>query len=154
MTIALLKPNAELKSDTTEESFRPLIQPGEYLAQCIAFKEFKQFGGLKKLALTWDLTLSGMEGVRLAQYFNMEHQTFKENSFYYENWVVANNCTRPRRRNRAYMPPTMFTNIVGAVLVVTVSPKFENGKPKPEVFHYSKVQRLLSLSVPNNRRGQ
>lgn len=142
------------ENDMAPESFRPLIPPGEYEAQCIGFKEFRQFGGLKKIALNWDFTISGKEGVQLPQYFNMEHKTFKENSFYYEAWVLANNCVRPRRRTRSYMPPEVFVNIIGTVIVSTVIPKFENGKPKPEVLHYSKVQRLLSLSVPNNGRGR
>ena len=112
-------------------------------------EEFKQYGGIKKLALTWDFSLAGMERIRVPQYFNMDHKVFKENCFYYEAWVIANNCKRPQRKTREHMSPKIFQNVVGKVIVVTVKPKFENNEFKPEVFHYSKVQRLLALSFLN-----
>lgn len=146
MTIVAYKAKSDLEVDDVEKEFRALILPGEYEAQCSGSKEFRQYGGLKKLALTWELSLSGMPEVHLPQFFNMDHRVFKEHSFYYEAWVIANNCRRPQRRTRAHMSPKIFLGIIGKVIVVTVKPKFENGDLKPEVFHYSKVQRLLSLS--------
>lgn len=146
MTIVAYKAKSDLEVDDLGEEFRSFILPGEYEAQCITSKEFRQYGGIKKLALTWELTLSGTNEVRIPQFFNMDHKVFKENSFYYEAWVIANNCRRPQRRTRAHMSPKIFLGIIGKVIVVTVKPKFENGDLKPEVFHYSKVQRLLSLS--------
>ncbi len=146
-------PNLKMARDADvepEEEFRQLIMPGEYNAQCIGFKEFRQFGKGKKLVLMWDFTLSGRSGIVLPQYLNMQHKTFKEYSFFYVAWVIANNYRRPRRRTRQYMTPNVFKNIIGKVLVETVIPTFENQTPMNEVFHYSKVKRLLSLSLPNN----
>jgi len=136
----------------TEQTDRTpiLIEQGEYEAQCIAYKEFRQFGGKQKLCLEWDFSISGGQGIILPQYFNMEHKTFKDNTKYHTDWVIANNLIRPARPTRAYMSPKIFINVIGIVSVKTCKPKFGNGKEKPDVFHYSVVECLYSLSMPNS----
>lgn len=154
MNSIALKRQDELEFEQDKPEFKPLIKEGEYEAQCIGIKEFRQYGGTKRLALSWKVFVKGLDGVVLPQFFNMDYKIFKETSFYYQNWVLANNCQRPLRRNRQYMSPKVFKNIIGRVIVCTVIPKFSNGASKPEVFHYSKVQQLLSLSVVNNWRTE
>ncbi len=127
-----------------------LIKAGEYKAQCIRVKEFKQFGGLPKLVLEWDFTLSGKEGLVLPQYFNLAHKKFKIHTHYYGCWTIINNCRRPLRPTRAYMTPKIFLNAVALVLVGTSIPKFPDGTDKPEVFHYSVVRYVKKLLLQNN----
>lgn len=119
-----------------------LIKAGEYKAQCIRVKEFKQFGGLPKLALEWDFTLSGKEGLVLPQYFNLAHNTFKTTTKYYRCWTIINNGRRPVRPKKNYMSPKIFLNAIALVLVDTSIPKFPDGTDMPEVFHSSVVMTI------------
>jgi len=127
-----------------------LIEAGEYEAQCIKYKEFRQFGGLPKLCLGWDFTLSGKEGLRLPQFINMAYNKFKMTTFYYRNWVIANNNMKPLRPTRQYMLPKIFLNITAIVVVETVEPLFPDGAKMPEPFHYSKVSFIKRLTTINN----
>ncbi|MFH1328982.1 MAG: hypothetical protein ABIH76_09130 [Candidatus Bathyarchaeota archaeon] len=130
-----------------------IITPGEYEAQCIKYREFYQFRG-PKLCLEWDFTLSGKQGLILPQYFNMAHKSFKDSTYYYKCWVIANNLQKPRRRTRKTMSPKIFLNITATVFVVTVIPKYPNtNTPMPAIFHYPKVEFIKELTTTNNYCG-
>lgn len=126
-----------------------LIPEGKYEAQCIKHHEFKQFRE-NSLCLKWSLIDARHFGVNLAQFFRMNYSHYKATTKYFTAWVIANNYVYPTRPTRKYMSPRIFENVIGIVTVRTVRPKFANGEPKPECFHYSVVDELLQLSVPNN----
>lgn len=133
----------------TETAAPVLIPEGKYEAQCIKYREFRQYRE-DSLCLEWSPTDASHFGVILPQFFRMKYSRYKATTKYYTAWVTANNCVHPTRPTRKYMSPRIFENVIGIVTVRTVRPKFANGEPKPECFHYSVVDELLQLSVPNN----
>jgi|GEM_PF-5835154 len=139
--------------EVEQEGFLSLIEPGEYDASCVKVKEFQQYGGLKKLCLTWNFSLSCKEGVLLPQFFNMEHKKFSETTSYYKAWFMANGYKRPSRRTRLYMPPKIFEGVMGTVMVVTVRRKFPDGTDMPTEYDYSKVSFIRKILNRNNGVG-
>jgi hypothetical protein len=129
------------------------IEEGTYEAQCVGYKKFKQSGKINKLVLEWDFTLSGMEGVVLPQFYNLNYKTFKNPTKYCTAWVLANKNRFPVRRKLGYMSPKIFMNIVGKVTVIHSKPRFLNGKEKPEVFKEPVVSEIIEVSVFNNYNG-
>ena len=139
--------------EAPEESFQPLIEPNEYEAHCIKYKEFRQHGSRPKICLEWNFFLSGMEDIVLPQYFNMAHKKFKEYAYYYWNWVIANNGNKPLRRTRQYMSPKIFVDVIAIVRVDTVIAKFPDKTEKPPQFNYSKVSFIKRLTHSNSKAG-
>ena len=129
-----------------------IIKPGEYQAQCIKYKEFVQYGNRPKLCLEWEFTLSGKEGIVLAQFFEMKNK-FKSTDIYSRNWCIANNMKKPRRYTRQYMTPKMFLYITAIVLVRYAQPKFPDGTLMPDELRYPKVSYIKKLTTKNNYGG-
>lgn len=132
---------------------RPLIPEGIYQVCCIRIEKGASHFRSLKMFLTFQIVTPGQYmGTELFMAINLiDTRTGKQfkkvprGSKYYEQWVIANNNNLPCRKDR--MSSSIFKNGVFEAVVRTVKPKFEDGTPKPNCFHYSVVSCLKSRIV-------
>ena len=122
-----------------------LIPPDTYDGVCVSQKVYKQYKGLKKLCLEWEVELMNGNTVKLPQHFNLKYTSFKNTTKYYTAFVIANESRKPTRRTLNYMSPKLFLGLKAVLQIKTTIPRFDNGTDKPEVFHYSIVSEVLEF---------
>ena len=130
-----------------------LIAEGEYLAACCeAFGPYQSRAYGLKVYLTFQIIEGPHVGEKLRAFFKSSRYP---TSRWYIAWSIANNALPSRN---AKLSPRIFRNKGFRVLVTTVRPRHKitgpNGKTilgveMPEIFHYSKVDTILSLEVTN-----
>lgn len=123
---------------------RPVLPDGEYEAVCTSAEvvEFYKFGRARKLFLHFQIYSGEHAGTRL--FLPMTAPATGEKvgrgSKLYANYLIANGHP-PGRRDRISLK--VFKGRLFRVMIKTVSPTFENGRLKPERFHYSIISELL-----------
>lgn len=124
---------------------RPVLPEGEYEAACTTaeFIEFYKFGRARKLFLHFQVYGGEHDGTKLFLPMTAppKGERVGRGSKLYANYLIANGHP-PGRRDRVSLK--VFKGRLFRVKVKTVCPMFENGKPKPEQFHYSIVSELLA----------
>lgn len=138
----------DLSIGTPKMDAYPLIPEGIYSIQYLGHDGPKAVfrPGEMRLYLRWKVITSGMcHGVKLFQSFKY-YERWGTQSRFYEAWTVANGA-RPKVRTR--MSLSIFKNKIFSACIRTVKPEYEDGpmkdKPKPDIFHYSIVDRLLEV---------
>ena len=118
----------------------PRIPAGEYEAQCFKTEKKPFLGSEKKLYLHFIIIDGEHQGIKLFGVYNVNYKSFPKASKYYTDWAIANEGL-PTRRER--MSQNIFKNKVFLVKVRDTIPKYDDGKPKPEMFRYSVVDRII-----------
>lgn len=141
---------APAERDSFEEEFsvdgepRVLLPEGQYEAVCVKAEvvELFKFGRSRKVFLHFDLYGGVHAGQRLFMPMATPPKGHKvgRGSKLYANYLIANDQP-PGRRDRLSLK--VFKNRLFRVMVKTVTPTFEDGRPKPALFHYSVVTELL-----------
>lgn len=131
----------DIAGSATSDPF-PLIPEGEYEAACVKHEHSRYLAKEKRLYLHYQIISGEFEATKLFQAFNYNYKSFSRASKYYVEWSLANKAL-PRRRDK--MSPRVFLNKAFKVKVVTVKPKHGDGTVKPEMFHYSKVDRIIEV---------
>src|SRR5574337_259617 len=123
---------------------RPVLPEGEYEAVCTGAEivELYKFGRSRKLFLHFQVYGGKHAGVRLFLPMTAPAKGDKigRGSKLYANYLIANGHP-PGRRDRVSLK--VFKARLFRVKVKTVCPTFENGRLKPERFHYSIISELL-----------
>ncbi len=123
---------------------RAFIPEGMYEAVCTGAEvvELYKFGRSPKLFLHFQIYEGVYKGTPL--YLPMTAPTkggkVGIGAKLYANYVIANGGKPPGRRDRLSLK--VFKHRLFRVRVRTVVPRFEDGTPKPERFHYSIVSEL------------
>ena len=137
---------------------RTRIPEGRYSLRCVKAAKSSfwlegkgGWGKSEKVMMMFEVFSTGdYHGALIPMFFALSDDgKIHQGSKYYQCWCVANGLRKPARGRLKEMPPSKFLNKVFSGDVVTVKPKYENGQEQPELFHYSKVQRLYELEVGN-----
>ena len=132
--------------DNSEES--PLIPKDTYEIKYCSHEVGYYFGKAEKLKIVWQIVMPiKYAGLKIPSYCNYAYKKFPKPSKYWSWWVVANGNRKPERTEKSRMSPQIFKDKVFEACIETVKPKFRNGKVKPDVFHYSQVTDLLSITI-------
>lgn len=79
-------------------------------------------------------------GIKLFCSYNTKYKQFPIGSKFYGDWCVANGAL-PCRKDK--MSKRVFLKKAFLVKVRDVAPKYPDGQPKPNMFHYSVVDRII-----------
>ncbi len=124
---------------------RPLIPEGVYEAVCTSAEsvELFKFGRSRKLFLHFEVYEGEHKGTPLYLPMTAPKQGGKVGvgSKLYASYLIANGGRPPGRRDRLAIK--VFKHRLFRVRVRTVRPRFEDGTPKPDRFHYSVIAELL-----------
>ncbi|MGR3296152.1 MAG: hypothetical protein ACUZ8A_08005 [Candidatus Bathyanammoxibius sp.] len=123
---------------------RPRIPEGECEAYCFDVRKSKYLGNEKRLYVWYRITEGKYEGTELFCSYNINYKSFSTNTKYYTDWCIASGRL-PTRGDR--MSPQVFKNKVFLVKVREAKPKYDDGTYKPEIFWYSVVDRIASVSA-------
>lgn len=136
-------PNQDM--ETTESAMAdpwPLIPAGIYEAVCINSQKSKYLGKERRLYLHYQITSGEYFNTIIFQSFNNNYKSFPMASKYYIEWSLANRAL-PKRRDK--MSPDVFLKKAYRVKVTTVRRKYSDGTFMPEMFNYSKVDRIVEV---------
>ena len=134
---------------------RTKLPPGEYQLACFEAKKVKIWHqgmdawGESPKAILWFEVFFGEYMGSVVPAFLTIRESINQGQKYYEFWVIANGCRRPRRNRLKDMPLSKFKGKVFRGRVVDVKPKYRNGIPKPAIFSYSRVDELYELLIGN-----
>ncbi len=117
----------------------PRIPAGNYEVQSFKVEKRPYLSGERKLYVHYRIIDGEYQGTELFCSYNFNYRAFPKGSKYYTDWSIANEG-RPTRRDK--MSPNIFRNKIFCVKVRDAEPKYGDGKPKPEMFHYSVVDRI------------
>ena len=125
-----------------------MIPEGRYTAQCIKAKTEMvgvetakgTYAKTPKAVLIFRITDGQYQGKEIPMFLNVKYQRIPAGSKFYHCWVIANDCLKPKRKDR--MSLEVFKNRIFSVGVKTVRPKFTDGKEKPQTFWYSRVNEI------------
>lgn len=118
----------------------PWIPEGNYEAVCTKAEVSKYLGTEKKLYLHFRIIAGGYAETEIFGVYNFKYKSFPRGSKYYTDWAIANGAL-PSRKDR--MSTKVFMDKVMLVKVRDVMPKYDDGTPKPEMFRYSIVDRII-----------
>ncbi len=118
----------------------PRIPEGEYEAVCTEAKVSLYLGKELRLYLHFKIIAGEHEGKKIRGNYNFDYKVFPTASKYYTDWSIANGAL-PRRRDR--MTPRIFIGKAFLVKVRDAIPRYEDRTPKPEMFRYSVVDRII-----------
>lgn len=124
---------------------RPLLEEGVYEAACVRAEiiEFHRFGKARKIILHFEIVGGAHGGERV--FFPMSALKpggrVGRGSKLYASYLIANGGKPPGRRDRLSLK--VFKHKLFRVRLGTAQPRFEDGKLKPQQFHYSIVSELL-----------
>lgn len=122
---------------------RPRIPKGEYEAVCIKKDISIYLGSEKKLYLHFQIIEGNHQGVKLFAAYKY-YKPFPTGSKYYTDWSIANSGL-PRRRDK--MSPRVFLNKLFLVRVKDAMPRYEDRTPKPDMFRYSVIDRIIEKVI-------
>ncbi len=122
----------------------PHIPEGEYEAEYVKAEKKPYLGSENKLYVHYRIIDGKYQGTTLFVVYNFKYTSFPRGSKYYTDWSIANGGL-PTRSDK--MSPNIFKNKVLLVKVRDVEPKYDDGTPKPEMFHYSVVDRIIRKSA-------
>lgn len=125
---------------------RPRIPEGDYEAVCFKAESKPYRGSEKRLYLHFEIIDGPYQGTKLFATYNVKYKSFPIASKYYTDWSIANEAL-PRRRDR--MSATVFKDKLFHVKVRDVKPTYEDGTHKPDMFHYSVVDRIIEKLAGN-----
>lgn len=140
------------KSDLNEDPIagegRELIPEGKYTAQCIEAKKGMvgvettkgTYARTPKVVMKFRITAGQHQGKEIPMFLNINYRRIPSGSKFYQCWVIANDCKKPNRRDR--MSLEKFRDHIFTVGVITVKPKFKDGREKPDPFWYSRVDEI------------
>jgi len=134
---------------------RTKLPPGEYQLVCFEARKAKVWHrgrdawGESPKAILWFEVFYGEYRGSVVPAFLTIGERINQGQKYYEFWVIANGCRRPIRNRFKDMPLFKFRGKVFNGRVVDVKPKFPNGRPKPAIFFYSRVDQLYELVIGN-----
>lgn len=139
-----------VQRDSSEAEFavdgepRVLLPEGTYEAICVKVEvvEMFKFGRARKIFLHFELYGGAHAGQRLFMPMAIPPKGHKigRGSKLYQNHLLAANGQLGRRDRLALK---VFTDKLFRVRVRTVRPAFEDGTPKPALFHYSIISELV-----------
>lgn len=136
-------PNQDM--ETTESAMAdpwPFIPAGIYEAVCIKQEPSKYLACERRLYLHYQITSGEFMAIKLFQPINFKYKHFPRGSKYYTEWSLANKAL-PKRRDK--MSPNVFLNKAYKIKVTTVRRKYPDGTFMPEMFNYSKVERIVEV---------
>ncbi|MHC4277806.1 MAG: hypothetical protein ACYSTI_10870 [Planctomycetota bacterium] len=139
-----MKHKQDLHSIRPKDDPRPHIPAGEYEAECIKAEKKPYLGGEKRLYVHFRITYGEHQGITLFAVYNFNYTSFSERTKYYTDWSVANEG-RPAKKDS--MSPDVFLHKIFLVKVRDVIPKYDDGIPKPEMFVYSVVDKIIEKSA-------
>lgn len=159
MTKIVEKGMAPSVEDRIEEwgDHRTKVPPGQYLLKCIKAEIAKiwqegrgGFGQSEKVILWFEIFQGDHTGKVVPMFLPLRsHGKISQGSKYFVCWCVANGLRRPSRNRLKEMPISKFLDKVFNGEVVDVKPKYPTGKPKPDLFRYSRVDILYELVIGN-----
>jgi hypothetical protein len=134
---------------------RTKLPPGIYELACFEARvekiwhQGKDAWGESPKAILWFEVFFGEYMGSVVPAFLPIRESINQGQKYYEFWVIANGCRRPRRNRLKDMPVSKFIGKVFRGRVVDVKPKYRNGIPKPAIFSYSRADELYELLIGN-----
>lgn len=135
-----------------EERIR--VTPGEYQVVCLAAKVQTigvegqgGWGRIKKIVLWFQIIEGPFMGKIIPAFLAVPNNKVSSGTKFYHFWVVANGLQKPTRNRLKEMGLSKFVNKIYLASIVDVIPKYPDGNPKQEVFHYSRVDYLKELIV-------
>lgn len=127
-----------------EKEYPPRIPEGEYDATCYAVETGRSWGGRMDIYIKFrliDLSYNGFE-VFMACTYNK--RKLSPRTKYYEQWVTVTRRL-PGRHER--MNPEVFLDKMYVVKVRDAIPKYNDKSPKPDIFRYSVVERIVRVQT-------
>lgn len=134
------KREKDLNSISPKTNPLPQIPKGKYEAVCIKTDVSKYLGKEKRLYLHFKIIAGEYSETKIFGIYNYNYKSFPRGSKYYTDWSIANGAL-PRRADR--MSTRIFKGKVFLVKIRDAIPRYDDGTPKPEMFHYSVVDRIM-----------
>ena len=136
---------------------RTKVPPGQYLLKCIKAESARiwyegrgGWGRSGKVILWFEIVQGDYMGKVVPMFLPLTNQgKISQGSKYFASWCVANGLRRPSRNRFKEMPVSKFLDKVFDGELVDVKPRYPTGKPKPDLFHYSRVDILYELVIGN-----
>jgi len=119
---------------------RPRIPEGKYEAVCIKVEVSSYLANEKRLYLHFQIITDEHMGVKIFGIYNYSYKSFPRGSKYYTDWSIANGAL-PKRADR--MTTRVFKGKAFLVKVRDAIPRYDDGTPKPKMFRYSVVDRVI-----------
>ena len=138
-----MKTTLDTSRSKAKDDPRPYIPDGKYEAQCIDVELSNYRGSQKKLYLHFKIIEGPHQGTKLFEVCNY-YERVPRGSKYYKQWPIANGGLPTKSDS---MSPKVFLNKIFRVEVRTVTPKHDDGKPLPEMYLYSVVDKILAKSA-------
>ena len=134
---------------------RTKIPMGQYLLKCIKAEKAKiwqegrgGWGRPEKVVLWFEIFHGDYTGKVVPMFLPLTTQgKISQGSKYFASWCVANGLRRPLRNRLKDMPVSKFLDKVFNGEIVDAKPRYPTGKPKPDLFRYSRVDILYELVI-------
>jgi hypothetical protein len=136
---------------------RTKVPPGQYLLKCVEADNARiwyegrgGWGRSGKIILWFEIFQGDHAGKVVPMFLSLGNQgKISQGSKYFACWCVANGLRRPSRNRLKEMSISKFLDKVFDGEIVDVRPKYASGKPRPDLFSYSRVDILYELVLGN-----
>lgn len=125
-----------------DKEYPPRIPEGEYDAICIGIETGRSWGGDMDIYIKFRIVDINFDGYELFMACSYSKQKMSTRTKYYEQWVLVT-ARHPSKQDR--LNPEIFLNKMYVVKVRDTAPKYSDGTPKPDIFKYSVVDRIIKL---------
>lgn len=133
------RPHGQADPDVVTEAVRPTIPPGDYEAICYKAEYGTSYGGRKDLYVRFRICEGDFSGTELFMAI-CPPKKLTQRTKKWQQWALAigRNPQKGERFSKSVFEHKMFK-----ILVRQTKTTFNNGRPKPDYFHYSVVDSIL-----------